>query len=66
MLLGDARRYVNKARAAGTPAELETWPDMLHVWHFFAPLLPEAQQALQRIGAFVTRCVADHPPAATP
>lgn len=56
MLLGDAQRYVNKARAAGTHAELETWPELLHVWHLFAPILPEAQDALERIGGFVERC----------
>ncbi len=59
MLLGDARRYVNKARAAGSPAELETWPEMLHVWHLFAPILPEARAAFERIGQFVERCVND-------
>ncbi|KAB2933080.1 MAG: alpha/beta hydrolase [Candidatus Contendobacter sp.] len=57
MMLGDARRYVNKARAAGSSAELETWPDMLHVWHIFEPILPEAREAFERIGQFVERCV---------
>ncbi|MGB5062281.1 MAG: alpha/beta hydrolase [Candidatus Competibacter sp.] len=57
MMLGDARRYVNKARAAGSSAELETWPDMLHVWHLFEPILPEAGEAFERIGRFVERCV---------
>ncbi|MCP5158353.1 MAG: alpha/beta hydrolase [Gammaproteobacteria bacterium] len=57
MMLGDARRYVNKARAAGSKAELETWPEMLHVWHLFAPILPEAQEAYERIGRFVERCI---------
>ncbi len=60
MLLGDARRYVNKARAAGSPAELETWPEMLHVWHLFEPILPEAREALERIGRFVERCAGNH------
>lgn len=55
MMLGDARRYVNKARAAGSSAELETWPDVLHVWHLFEPILPEAQEAFERIGQFVKR-----------
>lgn len=58
MMLGDAQRYVNKAHAAGSSAELETWPDMLHVWHFFEPILPEAQEAFERIGRFVDRCAA--------
>lgn len=56
MMLGDARRYVNKARAAGSSAELDTWPDMLHVWQIFEPILPEAQEAFERIGQFVERC----------
>lgn len=57
MMLGDARRYVNKARAAGSSAELETWPDMPHVWQLFEPILPEAREAFERIGRFVERCV---------
>jgi acetyl esterase/lipase len=57
MMLGDARRYVNKARAAGSSAELETWPGMPHVWQIFEPILPEAQEAFERIGRFVERCV---------
>jgi acetyl esterase/lipase len=57
MMLGDARRYVNKARAAGTRAELETWPEMLHIWHLFEPILPEARKAFERIGQFTARCV---------
>lgn len=56
MLLGDARRYVNKACAAGSPAELETWPELLHAWHLFGPILPEAGEAFERIGWFVQRC----------
>ena len=51
----DAWRYANKARAAGSSVELETWPDMLHVWHLFEPILPEAQEAFERIGRFVER-----------
>lgn len=56
MLLGDALRYVNKARAAGTHAELETWPEMLHIWHMFEPILPEAQEAFEHVGQFVEHC----------
>ena len=56
MMLGDARRYVHKARAAGCSAELQSWPELLHVWHLFAPILPEAQEAFTRIAQFVQRC----------
>lgn len=53
MLRDDAQRYVNKARAAGSPAELQLWDHMVHVWQIFNPELPEAEQALERIGRFL-------------
>lgn len=55
ILIDDARRYVNKARAAGSPAELETWRGMVHVWPAFGRELPEAEQAFERMSAFVER-----------
>jgi acetyl esterase/lipase len=55
LLVENARRYAEKARAAGSPVEVETWPDMVHVWHLFTPLLPEAEEAFQHIGAFLSR-----------
>ncbi len=54
MLLDDARRYVNKARAAGSPAELALWPDMVHVWPLFVDVLPEAGDAVAHIAAFLS------------
>jgi acetyl esterase/lipase len=53
MLLDDARRYVNKARAAGSPAQLQAWPGLLHVWQILNPEVPEANEAFERIGDFV-------------
>jgi acetyl esterase/lipase len=53
MLLDDARRYVAKAQAAGSPVELQTWPHMVHVWHIFSPELPEAEDAFENIGEFL-------------
>jgi len=32
---------------------LEVWPSMFHVWHLFAAVLPEGQQAIERIAEFV-------------
>lgn len=51
----NAERYVEKARAAGSPVEIKTWPDMVHVWHLFTPLLPEAEEAFEHIGEFLSR-----------
>jgi acetyl esterase/lipase len=52
-LLDDARRFAARAEGAGAPVTLEVWEGMIHVWHAFAMLLPEGQQAIDRIGAFV-------------
>jgi monoterpene epsilon-lactone hydrolase len=53
VLLDDAVRFAARARAAGVDVALERWDGMIHVWHAFAPLLPEATDALDAIGAFV-------------
>jgi acetyl esterase/lipase len=52
ILLDDSTRLAERARAAGTEVELETWPDMVHVFQAF-PSLAEAGQAIARIGEFV-------------
>jgi monoterpene epsilon-lactone hydrolase len=53
VLLDDATALVARARAAGVDATLEVWDHMVHVWHWFLPMLDEAQAAVDRIGAFV-------------
>ncbi len=55
MLLDDARRYVNKARAAGSPAELALWPEQVHVWQLFVAISPEAREALAQAADFLDR-----------
>jgi len=53
MLLDDARRYVYKASASGSPATLQTWTDMVHIWQIFDPQLPQAVEAWVEIGRFL-------------
>ena len=53
ILLDDARTLAARAEAAGVEVALEIWDDMFHVWHAFALLLPEGQQAIDRVGAWV-------------
>jgi acetyl esterase/lipase len=55
MLVDDSRRYVNKARASGSPVTLQLWPHMVHVWHIFEHKLPEARHAFEEIGKFIAR-----------
>jgi acetyl esterase/lipase len=53
ILHDDAVRMAEKLRAAGCQVELEIWPRMPHVWHLFASILPEARQAIARVGLFL-------------
>ncbi|MCP4007259.1 MAG: alpha/beta hydrolase [bacterium] len=53
LLFDDARRYANKASAAGSPVRLEVWPTLVHVFQVFSPDLPEADEALNSIASFV-------------
>ncbi|MFP3869404.1 MAG: alpha/beta hydrolase [Syntrophobacteria bacterium] len=53
VLLDDSIRLAQRARNAGVQVSLEVWPEMFHVWQGFAPLFPEGQQAIDRIGEFV-------------
>lgn len=53
MLRDDARRYVNRAVAAGSPVQLQTWAHMVHVWQIYHPELPEGRDALDEIRKFL-------------
>src|SRR5262245_28553188 len=53
VLLDDSVRLAARMREAGCEVELEVWPRMPHVWQVWARLMPEARQAVARIGAFV-------------
>jgi phosphinothricin tripeptide acetyl hydrolase len=53
VLLDDALGLGARARAAGVDATVEEWPAMIHVWHWFLPMLDEADQAVAVIGKFV-------------
>ena len=56
MLYCDSTRFVDKAKAAGIDVTLETWDDMLHVFHGFGlHKLPEAKEAIAHIGEFVQK-----------
>lgn len=53
ILLDDAVRLTDRARAAGVKVTLTQYEDMPHVWHVFASFLPEAREADREIGEFV-------------
>ena len=53
VLLDDAVQLAERARQAQVEATLEVWDHMIHVWHWFLPMLDEAQSAVDSIGRFV-------------
>jgi acetyl esterase/lipase len=52
-LLSDSTSFAERARAAGVDVTLEVWPRMQHVWQFSANFVPEARQAIDKIGEFI-------------
>jgi monoterpene epsilon-lactone hydrolase len=59
VLLDDSTRLAERALAQGVDTTLEVWPEMIHVWQSFAAILPEARQAIERIGKFVQTHLGD-------
>ncbi|PKP77043.1 MAG: alpha/beta hydrolase [Alphaproteobacteria bacterium HGW-Alphaproteobacteria-3] len=54
VLLDDAIALHKHARACGVDAEIEEWDGMIHVWHAFYQMLPEGEQAIERLGAYLS------------
>ena len=67
ILLDDARRLTERARAAGVPTEYQEWAGMFHVWQYYFPLLSEGRDAVRAIGRFLSGAITTpRQPAAVP
>lgn len=53
ILLDDAVAVARAAGHAGVAVQLAVWPEMIHVWHAFAFMLPEGSAAMAQAGAFL-------------
>lgn len=53
VLLDDSRNLAVKLEREGVHVEYRMYEGMVHVWPLFSAFLPEAQEALGEIGAFV-------------
>ena len=51
-LLDDSRLFAERAKAAGVDVTYKAWDEMIHGWHGFGGMLPEAREAIEAIGAF--------------
>lgn len=55
VLLDDSTRLAGVAREAGVEVQMDVWEDMIHVWHLFAPILPEGKKAIKQAGDFIKK-----------
>jgi acetyl esterase/lipase len=55
VLLDDSTRLAGVAREAGVEVQMDVWDDMIHVWHLFAPILPEGRKAISQAGEFIKK-----------
>jgi acetyl esterase/lipase len=53
VLFDDSTRLAERAKKAGVDARLEVWEEMIHIWPYFAPTLPEANQAIEQMAAYI-------------
>jgi len=53
VLYRDTVRYEKIAKAAGVQIEVEVWNNMVHVWQAYGPILPEAMQAIKKLGNYI-------------
>jgi acetyl esterase/lipase len=52
-LLDDSTRIAERLHSAGDEVKLSVWPNMLHVFPLFAPILSEGMDGCREIGQFI-------------
>ncbi len=52
-LLDDSTRIAERARAAGVDVDLQVWDEMIHIWPYFADIIPEGKEAIARMGNYI-------------
>jgi epsilon-lactone hydrolase len=52
-LLDDSISLARKAGIADVAVDLQIWPEMIHVWHLYFPLLSAGRRAIAAGGSFV-------------
>ncbi len=51
-LLSDSLRLAENAKAAGVDVRLDHYPEMIHVWPYFWPMLSEAREACSKLADY--------------
>ena len=52
-LLDDSTRFADRARVAGVEVDLQVWDEMIHIWPYFADIIPEGKEAIVRMGDYI-------------
>lgn len=60
ILLEDSIRVAQKMELANVTVELDIWNNMMHVWHYLGGIIPEANQAINKIGNFIKKNINHH------
>ncbi|MFZ6051486.1 alpha/beta hydrolase [Halocola ammonii] len=53
LLFDDSRLFAEKLRTAGMPVTTDFYDKLFHAWHAFPNFMPEAKDALKKVGTFV-------------
>ncbi len=55
VLRSEIEQFCTNARGAGVDVQLDIWPGMVHVWHAFPLMIPQARPATDQIAGFIRR-----------
>jgi acetyl esterase/lipase len=55
VLLDDSRDLAAAAMAQDVATVLAVWPQMIHVWHMFHPMLPDGAAAMAELATFIKK-----------
>ncbi|WP_428490469.1 alpha/beta hydrolase [Rhodopila sp.] len=56
-LLDDSIALARRAGVADVPVELQIWPEMIHIWHIYFPMLSAGRRAIASGGSFVRNVI---------
>ena len=56
-LLDDSIALARKAGIADVPVDLQIWPEMIHIWHIYFPMLSAGRRAIAAGGSFVRKAI---------
>jgi len=53
LLRDDSLTVAKRLQEAGNRVELKVWPDMVHCWQLYGPMLDEAMRSIEEVAGFV-------------